>query len=84
MNVSASEAGAVYILLGPWAGSSAPVDADAVVFNGNAGDRAGFSIAGGRDLNGDVYPDLFIGAPMTDTGDENAGVAYLFTGGTGL
>ncbi|MCY1668978.1 VCBS domain-containing protein [Rhizobium sp. SL86] len=86
-DVSASDAGAAYILLG----SSTPatnVDISAAVSNGtalrilgeNATDYAGFSLSSVGDFNHDGYDDIVIGAYGNDTGGSNAGAAYVIYG----
>ncbi|MEL6505291.1 MAG: choice-of-anchor C family protein [Pseudomonadota bacterium] len=47
----------------------------------NAGDRLGFSIAGGGDINGDGVDDFVITEVFDDGGALNAGKAYVVFGG---
>jgi hypothetical protein len=53
-------------------------DAAVILWGENDGDRAGKSVAGIGDVNGDGYPDILIGA---DSADSGKGRAYLLTGG---
>ncbi len=44
---------------------------------GDSGDQVGWSLAGGRDLTGDGFPDLVVAAPMADDGGEDAGIVFV-------
>ena len=55
--------------------------ADGFIIRGDAAlDRAGISVAGAGDVNGDGYADLLVGAPFGDAGGINAGEAYVVFG----
>ena len=54
--------------------------ADAKFIGEEGGDHAGGSISAAGDVNGDGYDDLFVGAADHDTGDTDAGAAYLVLG----
>ncbi|RKH71383.1 FG-GAP-like repeat-containing protein [Corallococcus aberystwythensis] len=41
----------------------------------------GTSLAGGKDLNGDGVPDLWVGAPNASVASDGDGAAFLFAGG---
>jgi len=45
------------------------------------GDQFGYSVAGGRDVNGDGYDDVIIGAPANASLGHKTGAAYVFNGG---
>ena len=45
-----------------------------------AGDKAGYSVAGAGDFNGDGFDDLIVGAANNDDGAANAGQAYVVFG----
>lgn len=45
-------------------------------------DRAGASVSGGGDLNGDGYADIVIGAPKANVPASDSGAAYVVYGGT--
>ncbi len=48
-------------------------------------DLMGYSVSGGKDVDGDRVPDIFVGAPHSDpNGHYNAGSAFVFSGATGL
>ena len=48
----------------------------------DAGDQSGFSVSSARDVNGDGYDDLIIGAWRADpNGDSGAGETYVIYGG---
>ncbi len=50
-------------------------------FTGSAeGDNAGWSVAGGGDVNGDGIADMLVGAPGSDNTGTDAGIAVLFHG----
>jgi hypothetical protein len=77
--------GEAYLVLGGpggWSGNE-PISTADVTFVGEVnGDYAGYSVAGGADVNGDGLDDLMIGAPHYDgppTDSEN-GAAYLVLG----
>ncbi len=54
---------------------------DGFIIQGDTeGDRAGRSVSGAGDVNGDGYADLIVGAPRNDDGGSNAGKAYLIFG----
>ncbi|MCB9746285.1 MAG: FG-GAP repeat protein [Alphaproteobacteria bacterium] len=72
--------GAVYLFRGPLSASVDSASADAVWVGTSRGDRAGWSIAGVGDVNGDSYPDLLIGAPWNGDTREDAGASYLILG----
>lgn len=56
-----------------------------IVYTGdNAGDLAGFGLAGVGDVNGDGFGDLLVGAPFNDVGGSNAGAVYVVTGSATL
>jgi len=79
-DLGGSDAGAAYLYYGPLDKTTAQSDSDAT-FLGEVGlDRAGFSVAGAGDVNGDGYDDLLIGAPFQDAGGADAGAVYLIYG----
>jgi hypothetical protein len=72
-------AGIAYLLLAPPAGEFALADADARLL-GAPGDRAGSSLAGVGDVDGDGRDDFLVGAPDNGVVDVGAGCAYLVAG----
>ena len=50
---------------------------------GAAGDLFGCAVAGVGDVDGDLVPDVLVGARGEDGGGSNAGAAYLLSGVTG-
>ena len=55
--------------------------ADGFIIQGDAGDdRAGGSVSGAGDVNGDGFADLIVGAYRGDDGGYNAGEAYVVFG----
>ncbi|MFT5682823.1 MAG: hypothetical protein ACI8RZ_003747 [Myxococcota bacterium] len=58
------------------------LDESGLIMTGAAdNDRAGYSVAGGGDIDGDGSGDLIIGAYQEDSGGTNAGAAYIVFGG---
>ena len=54
---------------------------DGFIIQGDApGDRAGVSVSGAGDVNGDGFADLIVGARQGDDGGTNAGQAYVVFG----
>jgi hypothetical protein len=52
------------------------------LFGDSASDKAGQSVSGAGDVNGDGFADLIVGAPYDDNdGGTDAGAAYIFHGG---
>jgi hypothetical protein len=74
-----SNAGAVYVVLGPASGEIDLSSADAKLSGVAAGDWAGRSVASG-DVDGDGTGDILIGAIGPDTGGPNGGAAFLVLG----
>ena len=65
--------------------ASLDVSPDLILAGGAEGDAFGSAIAGGRDLNGDGYQDLAVGAPNADApGLVDAGEVRIFFGGPGF
>jgi hypothetical protein len=79
------DVGRAYLIYGNstdhWTQDMSLANADAIFSGENANDEAGFSVAGGGDVNGDGVDDLLIGAYLSDSNGEDAGKAYLFFGG---
>lgn len=77
-----SNEGAAFVYLGGAAGIDDTAD---WVYEGNAADlRAGSSVAGIGDFNGDGFDDFIVGVPGDDGGGTDAGAALLFLGGASL
>ena len=73
-------AGAAYLVHGPAEGTSSLADADAALYGANELDRAGTSVAGVGDVNGDGYGDVVVGAKYAEEDAHLAGAAYLVLG----
>jgi len=66
-----ASAGQVYLILGKADGWSMDVNlsnSNASYWGENADDKAGVSVSGAGDVNGDGYDDILIGAEMDDDG----------------
>jgi len=76
-----SDAGAVYVVLGPTTGDMDLSAADAKL-TGDEGDYVGaqYGTSGAGDVDGDGYADILIGASGNREGGANAGAAYLLCG----
>lgn len=79
---SGTDAGAAYLFYGPvtYSGEVSLSNADLKLYGGAAGDKAGRTVIGGEDLDGDGVDDVTIGAPNEDTAGSSAGAAYVFFG----
>jgi hypothetical protein len=76
-----SERGEAYLYFG---GESMDNVAD-VTFSGGADDNwLGNSVSGARDVNGDGFDDVIIGARRADVGGENRGQTYIYFGGESM
>jgi hypothetical protein len=69
-------AGAAYLVLGGGVGIASLADSEAILLGDESGDDAGRGLAG-KDLDGDGYSDLMVGAPEHD---GSAGAAYVLFG----
>ena len=71
--------GAVYGVLGPWAGV-ATVSGSTFTFNGDSASQAGWAVSAGPDVDDDGRGDLLIGGPTASSDD---GAAWLLLNPTG-
>ncbi len=76
-----SDAGAVYVLLGPVVGEVELADAWATWEGEVADGRAGRALDGGPDVDGDGVPDLLLSAPNYSDSSSAIGAAYILTAG---
>ena len=76
-DVSGSDDGAAYLLLGPITGSISGASADLIMLGAASGDQAALAVAGGGDLDGDGLDDLLVGAGREDSGGTDAGAVYV-------
>jgi hypothetical protein len=72
-----TNAGEIYIFLGPFEANRSTTDADITIVGEAADDQAGYALAAGGDLNQDGLPDLLVGSYGNDAGGNNAGAAYI-------
>ena len=73
--------GGVTLHHGPITADFDPEDTyDALWYGEAENDCAGGSHATGLDVNGDGYPDMLVGASVSDAGAPNSGAAFVVTG----
>ncbi len=77
---ASSNAGAVYLVLGPVTGEISLSNAQWKLTGDASGDYAGYGASAAGDIDADGYGDLLVGAMKSDTGGTDAGAAYLFLG----
>ncbi len=75
---AADDYGAVFVVRGPSTGT-VDMASDIEVADDDIAGSFGHSLAA-RDIDGDGYADLLVGAPDAADGGASAGAAYLFTG----
>ena len=80
------QSGAAYVVFGSASGLSANLDLSTLdgttgfqISGEAAEDRAGWSVSGAGDVNGDGFEDLIVGAPNTSYGGDS-GAAYVVFG----
>ncbi len=71
------DAGAVYVLFGPFDADRTVEEADHTIYGEYPGDMTGHALANAGDFNRDGRMDLLIGSNGNDYGDNNAGAAYI-------
>ena len=79
-DVGGSDAGAMYVVLGPVTASFVLSGAHAKLTGEAASDWVGVRVAGVGDVNGDGFDDVMTGARQNDAGGTDAGAAYLALG----
>lgn len=73
--------GAVFVLLGPLTGTVSLRDqAYATIQGDTVGDKLGYAVVSGQDLDADGTPDLVVGAPYEDSNGTSSGAVLLFSG----
>ena len=78
---SAFNSGAVYMFYRPYqSGKIYAADADVVFFGNKFGDKFGYTIMDGGDINGDKINDVVISAPLADIKAQNEGAIYVYFG----
>ncbi len=73
--------GGAYLIHGrgreAWTALSSLSQAEVSWLGERAGDHAGWSVASPGDVDGDGRPDLVVGAPGSDLGEDDSGTVYL-------
>ena len=77
---SLTDAGAAYLLYGPFSGTLSLSSASAIFTGISASDNAGRAVSGGSDYNLDGNDDILIGAKKDDSAGTEAGAAFLYFG----
>jgi hypothetical protein len=77
-DANGNQSGSVYLVHGTVFGQFPLRLADARIDGRASGDRFGWSVAGGGDVDGDGVDDFAVGAPFDDLETTNAGAAYVF------
>ena len=78
-----TDAGGGFVVLGPFsAGTVSKDDFYARLYAESTDDKAGYSVAGSFDFNGDGFDDVLVGVPGEDAGGTDAGAAYITFGAT--
>jgi len=72
-----TDGGGAYVVLGPVTADMDLSTADGLCVGIATDDRAGNSVAGVGDVDGDGFDDLLIGSPGDDSAASDAGAAYL-------
>ncbi len=78
---SAVGSGRTYLVLGPFAGTTALADSDALFDGAEGYDGSGNALLGDLDTDGDGVSDVVIGAYAADAGLGDSGAAYVILGG---
>jgi hypothetical protein len=74
------DSGAAFLFYGPLSGSETTGSSGLFLPGEEASDEAGYSVAGGGDLNGDGLDDLLLGAFGSDRGGDKSGAFYVVFG----
>lgn len=79
----ATDAGGAFVALGPVStGTIDKLDLYARLYAEGTDDKAGYSVDGGFDWNGDGFDDILTGAPGEDLGGTDSGAAFITFGAT--
>ncbi len=79
-DTAAAGAGAAYVFRGPITGNYPLWAADIVLLGEQAGDQAGWAVAGLGDTNGDGLGEVAVGAPLEHGNGAYRGAAYVVSG----
>jgi hypothetical protein len=72
--------GYAYLVMGPVTGDLDLSMADGIYQGDSSSDYFGHAVAGGVDVDGDGYDDIFGGSDYADDGGTSSGTSYLFYG----
>jgi hypothetical protein len=78
-DTGATDAGAVLLFTDRPSSILAPADADVLLAGETEHDRAGWSVSGAGDVDGDGLQDFLVGAIYHDGGGGQSGAVYVFT-----
>ena len=78
-DAAADDAGAAYLIHGPFAGEASLGQVDAKILGARAGDWLGIYVTRVGDVDGDGRADMGIAARYEDAGGTDAGASYLVT-----
>lgn len=79
-DAAGESAGSAYLVAGPPSDTESLSQARATLHGAQAGEWAGYAVAGAGDVDGDGLHDLLVGAPYHDGSHQGAGRAYLVLG----
>ena len=77
---SYSEPGAAYLVLGSASPAGGSLSTAIKYAGGTSTEKAGYSVAGAGDVDGDGFADFLVGAPFKSYGSTYTGSAYLVLG----
>ena len=80
-DIGGSNSGASFVFFGGQVGTVDQSQAKITMYGGDAGDLAGFTVAGGTDIDADGSPDFAIGSREDSTNGLAAGAVYVVLSG---
>ena len=83
-DTAGDDAGAAYLVEASTSGVTNLANANVTFLGVEAGDNAGFAVAGLGDVDGDGVDDVGVGAPLSDEAGTDAGTGYIAFGSGSL